>query len=132
MKLEELLRHVADNIKNGKDLNHGLLYRGEVAPFTCQICCIDFEHPELYTLAPRMVRINGIEVKAGMSEAPKDGESVSTPRVGFLCGVQRIRYDHNNSEHVNMFKCGLLFPSTREGDEDAQAMAKAMLSFGGV
>jgi hypothetical protein len=128
MKLEELLRHVADNVENGRELSNGLLYNGSPSISKIGITSLDLGKPELYTLAPRMVRINGIEVKAGMSEAPYGGDYYIS---GFNHGrpeYMQYTWNGNNSDKLRL-ESGLVFPLNEQGKQDAIAMAKAMLSF---
>lgn len=125
MKLEELLRHVADNVENGRNAGHGLIMYNEpsVADHPTQITWV---RSEAYSLAPRMVRINGMEVKAGMSKAPKDGEEI------YVCDINNIikaddttMFSTGNERHLRWLEQGLI----HRNYEDFKAMTEAMLSF---
>jgi hypothetical protein len=73
MKLEELLRYVADNVEAGKYAGAGLLYRGEPATL---INAIGLRYcGEDYTLAPKTRLVNGYEVPLPETEPLAMGQA---------------------------------------------------------
>ena len=70
MKDYELFEHIAANLKSGRAAGAGLI-NNHGALNWIHPTDVDLSGWRGIELAPRMVRINGIEVKAGMSEAPE-------------------------------------------------------------
>lgn len=70
MLIQELLRHVADNLEAGRTEWHGLLFNGASGDHFRNY---SWEHANLYTLAPRTHIVNGFEVPAPLSVAPGSG-----------------------------------------------------------
>jgi len=126
MKLEELLRHVADNVENGKPELKELIYNGRPILFACLLDVLQKCDLSGLSKAPRMVRINGIEVKAGMSEAPEDGEEI------YVCDINNLikadeptLFTSQRDSHLRWLEQGLI----HRNYEDFKAMTEAMLSF---
>ena len=71
MKLEELLRHVADNVEAGREVGAGLLYCGDksTARNASKLC---WHNPSKYTLAPRTRTVNGFDVPLPETEPLSD------------------------------------------------------------
>jgi hypothetical protein len=63
MKLEELLRHVADNVEAGKPANHDLLYWGRPS-IVDHISCFNWTDHDNYSNTPKTHNCNGHEVPA--------------------------------------------------------------------
>jgi len=121
MNQVELLRHVADNIEAGRPAGHGLYCDGYPSQLT-QVDDFSFYDAELYSLAPKTVIINGIEVERGI-DAIEDGS---------VCYVVNVSSKNFATKTVWNYSCdstwlerGLVFL----GEEKAIAMAKAMLNF---
>lgn len=66
MKLEDLLRHIADNIENGRQPFIGLDH-----PFIADQHEKLFLYPEKFSLAPRTHVVNGFKVPAPEIKEPK-------------------------------------------------------------
>lgn len=73
MKLEELLRHVADNVEAGRSAGHGLLYKKGFEDEE-KAYGIFWNDPEGYELANRTHTVNGFEVPSPESEGLCDGQ----------------------------------------------------------
>jgi hypothetical protein len=72
MKLEELLRHVADNVEAGKDAGDGLIFAGDPSRVTLARH-IAWDEPYEYALAPKTRMINGFEVPAPVRDGSAFG-----------------------------------------------------------
>ena len=69
MKLQDLLRHVADNVEAGRLTGYGLLFNGrEPRSASSESCCLAFSMPACYSIAPATHIVNGFEVPVAMSE----------------------------------------------------------------
>jgi len=123
MKQHELLRHVADNIEAGRKYNHGLLFDGSNS-VAYSIDGMRFNKPERYSLKPKTVVINGVEVERGVDAEPICGQSCFIPRVNVSDLCLAFRW----GEYTDGKWClssGMVFFEK----EKAIAMAKAMLNF---
>jgi hypothetical protein len=73
MKLEELLRHMADNVEEGRRASEGVLHRGEP---TNIMNSIEWGYcGEDYTLAPKTRLVNGYEVPLPETEPLAMGQA---------------------------------------------------------
>ena len=79
MEKHELLRHIADNIESGRDINHGLLRCGYDSRAT-DIGGMVSNHKK-YTLKPSTVVINGIEVERGVDVEPAKNRDYFIPAI---------------------------------------------------
>lgn len=78
MKIQDLLRHVADNVDAGRPAGHGLLYKGN----PCRECNPDhicYRSSEKYSLAPLTHEVNGHIVPAPLTEPPEMGTPYFVP-----------------------------------------------------
>ncbi len=73
MKLELLLRHIADNVENGRGKLDGLKWTGPNAIRRL------LSEPNCFSLATRTHEINGFEVPAPEVEALNDGDEYYIP-----------------------------------------------------
>lgn len=122
MNLKQLSAHVNDNIQNDRAAGYGLLFRSGA----CHHCAngIMWNKPDLYTLAPRTVTINGVEVNAGMDEAPDKGSVIYIADINNSDDIDANIWNGAISQ-IKWLQLGLI----HEEEEDAIAMAKAMLNF---
>jgi len=68
MKLQDLLRHIADNVENGRERLSGLIWSGPNAVRRV------LTEPECFSLAPRTHDVNGFTVPAPEVEALTKGQ----------------------------------------------------------
>jgi len=121
MNQVELLRHVVDNIEAGRPAGYGLLYNG----VKCEAkypSSIAFNRTEPYSLAPKTVIINGIEVERGVDVAPESGRFYIP--LMLQEGFAMMVWTGVDSD-FKLMKKGIVFTEK----EKAIAMAKAMLNF---
>ena len=122
MNQVELLRHVADNIEAGRPAGYGLYFNG-VESMIQLAGAIEFNDPELYSLTPSTVIINGIEVERGVDDEPYKNVTYWYPDFSnMLCD---FRYWQGSPFDKKMLENGLVFLK----EYKAIAMAKAMLDF---
>lgn len=121
MKQHELLRHVADNIEAGREACSGLLFRGDDS-IGAGVGDIAFWCASKYSLKPKTVTINGIEVECGVDRI----------EYGSYCYIANVANRNYVAKSVWDESCdnawlerGLVFLEK----EKAVAMAKAMLAF---
>ena len=123
MKQHELLRHVADNIEAGRKHNRGLLFDGRNS-VAGSIDGMRFDKPERYSLKPKTVVINGVEVERGVDVEPEKGQEYFEPVINN--DELHASYAWNADEYDKQcLSKGLIFLEK----EKAIAMAKAMLAF---
>jgi len=123
MKVEELLRHVADNVEAGRRVGHGLLFLGGVSSST-SVNGVAFDSCADYTLAPNTVTINGIEVERGVTVEPVNGMTYFTPAI-HTAKLHRSRSWRSDGYDKECFCRGLAFLDKNKAED----MAKAMLAF---
>lgn len=122
MKIEDLLRHVADNVDAARYAGHGLLVDGK----PCQIyLAIDicYNHVHRYTLVPRTHEVNGYEVPAPLEQehSLRSMYFVADPSATSL--YSEVAW-HGSFHDRAMFQRGNCF-ATREGAiQNAKAMLK--------
>jgi len=117
MKLQDLLRHIADNVENGKGWYKGL----ECKNLSNRPNWEDVvDHHDWFKLAPRTHVVNGFTVPAPEVEAPQDEY--------FIANIGAVEFHHssywaNHDLDSRRLKRGLIHLKK----EAAIANAKAML-----
>jgi len=123
MKLQDLLRHVADNVEAGLNCGTGLLYEGEkpASAFVKHIQ-LTFSHHDRYALAPKTHTVNGFEVPAPMEAEPAHAETYFTIGLSLFTLSMKNAWlaDHTDFKALSRKICFHTF-------QDAQQNAKAML-----
>ena len=130
MNIKELLTHVNDNVQNDRNPGSGLLWKKDKT-HSLDMFDISWHDPQEYSLAPKMVLVNGIECVAGMTEAPMLDTPYLVVDVTYPLLHTRSSWD-GISVDCERLKNGILFPDTNEGTENVKAMGRAMISFGEV
>lgn len=120
-KYAQVLRWIADGERIQQD------FRGEWR--VCANCNLllmiangSADSPSTFRLAPRTIRVNGVEVPAPEKVAPEKGSTYYIPDIG----VDTFYYEHkwfNDRFDLKNLERGLIYRNT----EDAIARAKAML-----
>jgi len=124
MKLEQLLRHVADNVENGRPYGHGLRYSakshgsGEVE----EQGLLNFLAPHWYELKPKTGMLNGFEVPAPEDDSIGIGQIYYCPYVTGYDKFNDYVWTNYESDFIALER-GLVFLKK----EDAIATANAML-----
>lgn len=123
MKLESLLRHVADNVEAGRHTVHGLLLNGETA-FQGELGVLDiiWSVSDNYEIAPETHTVNGFEVAMPISVQPSERDTIFISSIENTHHYTVALWTGANYDY-RLFNRGLLFATL----EDAEANAKAML-----
>lgn len=124
MKPEHILRHMADNVENGRDAFDRLIYCGKKpGNFRAWYAGDILKHSEHFTIAPKTHMVNGFEVPAPMTEKPEDGDVVFISSVSSRTWV--IARKWSDDEYViGMFNRGMCHSEYNSAIYNAQAMAK--------
>ena len=119
MKLQDLLRHVADNVEAGEVASHGLMLWGSTS-VASKPEDIAWDECGEYELKPATHTVNGFKVPVAMSVAPESYYWV--PDLFDAPLTYQYRWSGDNSDQ-RALKRNLCFSTP----EDAAANAKAML-----
>jgi len=127
MKLQDLLRHVADNAENGRPYGHGLRYSAEYHG-TGEIYeqgLLNFLAPHWYELKPKTRMLNGFEVPAPEDDSIGLGQIYYCPSVTGYDKFIDCVWSNDESDFIALAR-GIVFLTER----DAVAAANAMLGIG--
>jgi hypothetical protein len=120
MKLEELLRHMADNVEVGKRASEGILYRGEPTNIMNSIEWGFYE--EDYSLAPKTHMVGRWEVPLPESEPLSKGQEYIYVNLSAPKYFSRSTWTGHDID-AQRLKRGILFLN----EAALRANAKAML-----
>lgn len=123
MKLEELLRHVANNVENGLPAGYGLLFQGERCAKK-NVYNLRLDQPSWYTLAPSEVLVNNKVVELGVIRVPQRGTTYFSPSVSEDKSIISTIW-WNTCYDRSRFKKGLVFLDRSK----AVVMANALFNF---
>ena len=122
MKQSDMLRHIADNIENGRSKSFGLFstetqslaYEGETADFLVK-------YFDGYEVAPQTHIVNGFEVPLPMSITPKVDEKYFFMSLGDDNLQCRHNWDDDYSDRKWLSR-GLCFKTKEAAQENALAI----------
>ena len=122
MKLIDLLRHIADNLENGKAKSFGLFntvtqslaFTGETAEFIVK-------YFDDYEVAPDTHIVNGFEVPSSMSIAPQRDEEYFFMQLGDGSLQCRHTWDGDKYDHKWLSR-GLCFETKQAAQQNALAI----------
>jgi hypothetical protein len=120
MKLEELLRHVADNVEAGKPVNHGLLYWG-LTSIVDHISCFNWTDHANYSNKPKTHTVNGWEVPTPATQPLDRGQEYLYVDMSHPKWVNRDNWTGHEIDHRRLERRVLFLTQ-----EAAMANAKAM------
>lgn len=118
MKLENLLRHIADNEEAGLDWCAGLNFKLGGGPNWEDV----IDNPEWFSLKPKTRMVNGFEVPAPMSKKPANGQTYFSTYFENESYVGDYSWANDDVDNL-LFKRNICFSEP----EAAAANAKAML-----
>lgn len=117
MKLQDLLRHIADNEENGRDWYAGLDFKPSGGPSWEDV----INTPKWFSLKPKTHTVNGFEVPVPVIGEPKDGARYFS--VNFEGGDFCANYDWvGDLVDCNLFRRNLCFSTPGAAAANAKAM----------
>lgn len=119
----ELLEHVLENRKAGRDAGHGLLYEDEpsIAIVSGQI---SWQKRKNYSIAPRTHVVNGFTVPAPETEAPERGSLYYVADASEEGWTYNFHWEDDTDDFLSLAR-GRVFLT----EEAARANAMAQLGF---
>ena len=122
MNIIELLEHVTDNLKNGRDAGEGLM-QGSCPSIAVKASDIVFIRPETYTLAPRTHKVNGWEVAAPESEMRENGSVYFVPDHGNDAGAIALEWLSGSRMNERFLKNKQVFLTKEAAIQNQKAQA---------
>ena len=117
MKLQDLLRHIADNVENGRDKGAYLFYKGG----KFQGGLPDLSQHEHFSLAPRTHVVNGFTVPAPESTERNMGSLYYIPDASEKNWFMEFEWENDEADDRNL-KRGLIYVTPRHAIANAKAM----------